>query len=292
DVAPLPPLPELGADAGWAEAHGRGERRGPARTHGDTVANGEDDALAHSSGEDMEISDDEAGEQPAGERIEVAPSGPGYTGFSLAPGHGGGEEGGGGARGTTSFGPHIYNFVNSLELMSRLGSQWGGMPMSFQMQTQMLSRLQQLMRAKGAAGGGGEPFPLYPVEALGFGAQQPYGAYRVPERDGRAYLGREPQPLLPLSSSTTTTTAATTTSSTSLSTSSGAAYEIYEYAGRSWPFEGQKEDPHLSTVDSVLANLIQEMKSIMKRDINRKMVEMVAFRTFDEWWERKEQKAK
>ncbi|XP_078391614.1 histone-lysine N-methyltransferase SETD1A-like [Cetorhinus maximus] len=310
-----PPLPELGADASWAGPHGRAERRGPARNHGNPVANGEDDASAHSSGEDMEISDDEAGEQPAGEHIEVAPSpgGPGYAGFVLQPAHGGGEEarggaggggggGGGGGPGAggsssggASFGPHIYNFVNSLELMSRLGSQWGGMPMSFQMQTQMLSRLQQLMRGKDPAAG--EPFPLYPAEALVFGAQQPYGAYRAPEREGRPYLGREPQPLLlPLCSTTTATTTASASaaaaSSASSSSSSSAAFKAYECAGRPWPFEGQKEDPHLCTVDSVLANLIQEMKSIMKRDLNRKMVEMVAFRTFDEWWERKEQKAK
>ncbi|KAF3846101.1 hypothetical protein F7725_003179 [Dissostichus mawsoni] len=42
----------------------------------------------------------------------------------------------------------------------------------------------------------------------------------------------------------------------------------------------------------VLGTLIQEMKNIMQRDLNRKMVENVAFATFDEWWERKETKAK
>nr|XP_046160250.1 histone-lysine N-methyltransferase SETD1A-like [Oncorhynchus gorbuscha] len=52
------------------------------------------------------------------------------------------------------------------------------------------------------------------------------------------------------------------------------------------------ENPHEATVQLVLATLIQEMKSIMQRDLNRKMVENIAFGTFDEWWERKETKAK
>lgn len=52
------------------------------------------------------------------------------------------------------------------------------------------------------------------------------------------------------------------------------------------------ENPHEATVQMVLATLIQEMKNIMQRDLNRKMVENVAFATFDEWWDRKETKAK
>lgn len=52
------------------------------------------------------------------------------------------------------------------------------------------------------------------------------------------------------------------------------------------------ENPHEATVQMVLATLIQEMKNIMQRDLNRKMVENIAFATFDEWWERKETKAK
>lgn len=52
------------------------------------------------------------------------------------------------------------------------------------------------------------------------------------------------------------------------------------------------DNPHEATVQLVLATLIQEMKNIMQRDLNRKMVENVAFATFDEWWDRKETKAK
>lgn len=52
------------------------------------------------------------------------------------------------------------------------------------------------------------------------------------------------------------------------------------------------DNPHEATVQLALAALIQEMKNIMQRDLNRKMVENVAFATFDEWWDRKETKAK
>ncbi|XP_027562699.1 histone-lysine N-methyltransferase SETD1A-like, partial [Neopelma chrysocephalum] len=34
------------------------------------------------------------------------------------------------------------------------------------------------------------------------------------------------------------------------------------------------------------------MKATMQRDLNRKMVENVAFRAFDAWWERKEEQLK
>ncbi|ETE63606.1 Histone-lysine N-methyltransferase SETD1B, partial [Ophiophagus hannah] len=133
----------------------------------------------------------------------------------------------GGGRGA----PHIYDFVNSMELMNRLGNQWGGMPMSFQMQTQMLSRLQQLRQSKGQYE---DPFSYH--------------------RDAASFCGRP----------------------------------LYEVA----PLPPLPEDPHASVVDSVLATLMQEMKNIMQRDLNRKMVENVAFSTFDKWWECKEEKAK
>lgn len=57
-------------------------------------------------------------------------------------------------------------------------------------------------------------------------------------------------------------------------------------------YETKKEDPHKATVDGVLLVIVKELKAIMKRDLNRKMVEVVAFRAFDEWWEKKERSAK
>ena len=54
----------------------------------------------------------------------------------------------------------------------------------------------------------------------------------------------------------------------------------------------RQEDPHKATVDGVLLVVLKELKAIMKRDLNRKMVEVVAFRAFDEWWDKKERMAK
>lgn len=64
----------------------------------------------------------------------------------------------------------------------------------------------------------------------------------------------------------------------------------YQAPGEEMPLLA--DNPHEATVQMALAALIQEMKNIMQRDLNRKMVENVAFATFDEWWERKETKAK
>lgn len=177
--------------------------------------------------------------------------------------------------------PHIYDFVNSMELVNRLGNQWGGTSMSFQMQTQMLSRLQQNRQGKGQPYE--EPFipPLIP-HPLPHRHRQPHlpplmaeqifaGVYplfptqqqqhhallplqdNLPGRNNRA-LGQELRPM-------------------------------------GWGMESEV-DPHDTTIASVLSALMQEMKSTMQRDLNRKMVEIIAFRAFDEWWERKEEKAK
>ena len=62
------------------------------------------------------------------------------------------------------------------------------------------------------------------------------------------------------------------------------------------PGKGQRATAERTDLHSVrskpAAALIQEMKNIMQRDLKRKMVENIAFGTFDEWWERKERKAK
>uniref|UniRef100_A0A8C4NN75 Uncharacterized protein n=1 Tax=Eptatretus burgeri TaxID=7764 RepID=A0A8C4NN75_EPTBU len=52
------------------------------------------------------------------------------------------------------------------------------------------------------------------------------------------------------------------------------------------------EEPHRVMVDEVLEALEQDLHSIMTKDIHRKMVEVVAFKTFDHWWELRENKAK
>ena len=53
-----------------------------------------------------------------------------------------------------------------------------------------------------------------------------------------------------------------------------------------------RKDLHKVTVDKVISVIIDELKSIMRKDITRKMVEGVAFRAFDQWWDDQEQTAK
>ncbi|KAK3521499.1 hypothetical protein QTP70_007424 [Hemibagrus guttatus] len=139
--------------------------------------------------------------------------------------------------------------------------QWGSVHMSFQMQTQMLSRMAQSQRAY--------PYPQF------LGGTTPASA-------GAMQFGG---PYPPLSM---------------VNTPSGGHAQPWHLPSMpkfnpSVPppgYEPKKEDPHKATVDGVLMVIVKELKAIMKRDLNRKMVEMVAFRAFDEWWERKERSAK
>lgn len=142
-----------------------------------------------------------------------------------------------------------------------LGGQWGGMPMSFQMQTQMLSRL---MTGQGAC-----PYPPFMAAAAAAASA------------GLQFVNLPPY-----------------RSPFSLSNSGPGR-------GQHWPplpkfdpsvpppgYVPRQEDPHKATVDGVLLVVLKELKAIMKRDLNRKMVEVVAFRAFDEWWDKKERMAK
>ncbi|MEE6503998.1 hypothetical protein FKM82_005039 [Ascaphus truei] len=135
------------------------------------------------------------------------------------------------------------------EMMSVLGNQWDGMPMSFQMQTQMLSRMMQ--------GQSSYPYHHHFVgSSMPFSNQQAYRPFAV-----SAHLSRgQPWPPLPK----------------------------FDPSVPPPGYEPKKEDPHKATVDGVLQVIVKELKAIMKRDLNRKMVEVVAFRAFDEWWDKKE----
>ncbi|XP_069380182.1 histone-lysine N-methyltransferase SETD1B-A-like [Paralichthys olivaceus] len=53
-----------------------------------------------------------------------------------------------------------------------------------------------------------------------------------------------------------------------------------------------REDPHKVTVDKVLEVLMDELKSIIKKDITRKMIEGVSFKAFEDWWDCQEKKSK
>ncbi|XP_054630141.1 histone-lysine N-methyltransferase SETD1B-A-like [Dunckerocampus dactyliophorus] len=53
-----------------------------------------------------------------------------------------------------------------------------------------------------------------------------------------------------------------------------------------------RENPHKATVEKVLDVLMDELKSIIKKDITRRMIEGVAFKVFEYWWDNQEKKAK
>lgn len=147
-----------------------------------------------------------------------------------------------------------------MELMNCLRwEQWSSVPMSFQMQQQMLSRMAQTR--------GSYPYPHF--------------------MDGGT-SGLFAGPYQPLSMGATP------------ASSAGTPGQEWQHPG--FPkfnptvpppgYETKKEDPHKATVDGVLIVIVKELKAIMKRDLNRKMVEVVAFRAFDEWWDKKEHSAK
>ncbi|XP_073685731.1 histone-lysine N-methyltransferase SETD1B-A isoform X2 [Garra rufa] len=157
--------------------------------------------------------------------------------------------------------------IMQMDLMSSL-PQWGSVHMSFQMQTQMLSRMAQSQR----------PYP-YPHFISGAAASAGAAAAAAAMQFGGPY------PPLSMVGAPTSAVA----------------------HGQPWPvpnmpkfnpavpppgYEPEKEDPHKATVDGVLLVIVKELKAIMKRDLNRKMVEVVAFRAFDEWWDKQERSAK
>ncbi|XP_037608232.1 histone-lysine N-methyltransferase SETD1B-A isoform X4 [Sebastes umbrosus] len=160
-------------------------------------------------------------------------------------------------------GPYAHSMVPlvQMELMNCLRwEQWSTVPMSFQMQQQMLSRMAQTR--------GPYPYPHF----IDSGASAPYGAPYQPVNMGATPV------------------------------SGAAAAPGQQWQNPSIPkfnptvpppgYETKKEDPHKATVDGVLLVIVKELKAIMKRDLNRKMVEVVAFRAFDDWWEKKEHSAK
>ncbi|XP_029960005.1 histone-lysine N-methyltransferase SETD1B-like [Salarias fasciatus] len=53
-----------------------------------------------------------------------------------------------------------------------------------------------------------------------------------------------------------------------------------------------QENPHRLTADKVLEVLMNELKLIIKKDITRRMIEGVAFKAFEDWWDCQERRAK
>ncbi|KAF7283644.1 hypothetical protein GWI33_023282 [Rhynchophorus ferrugineus] len=48
---------------------------------------------------------------------------------------------------------------------------------------------------------------------------------------------------------------------------------------------GKKDNLHTPTINGVVEQITQELKNILKKDFNKKMVEMTAFKKFESWWE-------
>ncbi|XP_040012508.1 histone-lysine N-methyltransferase SETD1B-A isoform X2 [Xiphias gladius] len=250
------------------------------------------DTSHQSSGEDMEISDDEMPGTPitSGEcgkgivvnsavSIPIPPPGfpplPHQASFpiphhhlpphSAVPGHPAHLTGHPGVppHMLPPMGPYPPSMMPlvQMELMNCLRwEQWSTVPMSFQMQQQMLSRIAQTR--------GPYPYPHF----MDSGASGPFGGHYPPLSIGAAPA----------------------------SGNAGAPGQQWQHP--SIPkfnptvpppgYESKKEDPHKATVDGVLLVIVKELKAIMKRDLNRKMVEVVAFRAFDDWWDKKERSAK
>lgn len=225
---------------------------------------------------------------------------------------------------------HMYDYATSMELMSQYS---GGAPMSFQMQTHMLSRLQQLRTPPGAAAASASNGAAGPGEA----ATAEYASYHLhplPHQGHHAYLEQEGggagahydqdhrympthampyaypdhhaaqlhhgvppphtgwPPHMPPPHYPSYLPPPPPGYSAPLPTAGAGAGEDGDYGAPGEELPALADNPHQATVQLVLAALIQEMKNIMQRDLNRKMVENVAFATFDEWWDRKETKAK
>lgn len=53
-----------------------------------------------------------------------------------------------------------------------------------------------------------------------------------------------------------------------------------------------RENPHKVTVEKVLQVIIDELKFIIKKDITRRMIEGIAFKMFEDWWECQDMKTK
>lgn len=53
-----------------------------------------------------------------------------------------------------------------------------------------------------------------------------------------------------------------------------------------------KEDPHAPTINAVIEQVTTELKQILKKDFNKKMVENTAFKKFETWWDDEQNKDK
>ncbi|XP_062418405.1 histone-lysine N-methyltransferase SETD1B-A-like [Pungitius pungitius] len=53
-----------------------------------------------------------------------------------------------------------------------------------------------------------------------------------------------------------------------------------------------RENPHKVTIDKVLEDIMDELRSIVKKDMTRRMIEGIAFKAFEDWWDCQEKRTK
>lgn len=62
-------------------------------------------------------------------------------------------------------------------------------------------------------------------------------------------------------------------------------YIPYHVPPRRSELSGDVNKPHMTTINTVVEKITQELKQILKKDFNKKMIENTAFKRFEKWWE-------
>lgn len=57
-------------------------------------------------------------------------------------------------------------------------------------------------------------------------------------------------------------------------------------------FVQELDNPYFPTINSVIDRVTSELKHILKRDFNKKMIESTAFKSFELWWDEQSRKAR
>lgn len=52
------------------------------------------------------------------------------------------------------------------------------------------------------------------------------------------------------------------------------------------------DNPYYSTINSVIERVTAELKMILKKDFNKKMIESTAFKSFEGWWDEQSRKTR
>uniref|UniRef100_A0A8C4Q368 [histone H3]-lysine(4) N-trimethyltransferase n=1 Tax=Eptatretus burgeri TaxID=7764 RepID=A0A8C4Q368_EPTBU len=185
-----------------------------------------------------------------------------------------------------------FGLPGQADLVQRLAPTWlfgGTMPlrtpaMSFQMQTQMLSHIHMMQQRYSSIStvpvSASCPFPHMPTTMHTASAIAPPPPIHTALLPAPSRLPKVPPPPIPWPGSFNPTVPPP---------GFPPRPPIEECPGvptvATIPPPAKKEDPHRATVDGVLEAAIKELKNIMIRDVTRRMVEGLAFKTYDLWWE-------